>query len=118
MIGYADAGYLSDPHKVRSKTGYLFIYGGTSISWHSMKQTIVATSSNHAEIIAIHEDSRECVCLRSITGHIQKMCDFLVKRDKPTTLYEDNAACIAQLKGGYIKGDRTKHIFTKVLFHA
>ncbi|XP_070005805.1 secreted RxLR effector protein 161-like [Nicotiana sylvestris] len=61
MIGYADAGYLSDPHKARSQTSYLFTYGGTAISWHSMKQTIVATSSNHAEIIAIHEASRECV---------------------------------------------------------
>ena len=30
------------------------------------------------------------------------------------TLYEDNAACIAQLKGGFIKGDRTKHISPKL----
>ncbi|XP_060178037.1 secreted RxLR effector protein 161-like [Lycium barbarum] len=67
MIGYADAGYLSDPHKARSQTGYLFTYGGTAISWCSMKQTIAATSSNHAEIIAIHEASRECVWLRSMT---------------------------------------------------
>ncbi|XP_049364619.1 secreted RxLR effector protein 161-like [Solanum verrucosum] len=57
LIGYGDAGYLSDPHKARSQTGYLFTYGGTTISWRSMKQTIVATSSNHAEIIAIHEAS-------------------------------------------------------------
>ncbi|XP_049358684.1 secreted RxLR effector protein 161-like [Solanum verrucosum] len=58
MIGYADAGYLSDPHKARSQTGYLFTYGGTPISWRSMKQTLVATSSNHTEIIAIYEASR------------------------------------------------------------
>ncbi|XP_059288674.1 secreted RxLR effector protein 161-like [Lycium ferocissimum] len=90
MIGYADAGYLSDPHKARSQTGYLFTYGGTTISWHSMKQTIAATSSNHAEIIAIHEASRECVWLRSMTQHIQEMCGFLLKMDIPTILYEDN----------------------------
>ncbi|XP_075073879.1 secreted RxLR effector protein 161-like [Nicotiana tabacum] len=91
MIGYADAGYFSDPHIARSQTGYLFTYGGTAISWRSMKQTIVATSSNHAEIIVIHEASRECVWLRSMTQHIQKMCGFLMKTDNPTTLYEDNA---------------------------
>ena len=34
----------------------------------------------------------------------------------PTILYEDNAACIAQLKEGYIKGDRTKHISPKFFF--
>ncbi|XP_070018088.1 secreted RxLR effector protein 161-like [Nicotiana sylvestris] len=116
MIGYADAGYLSDPHKARSQTGYLFTYGGTAISCHSMKQTIVATSSNHAEIIVIHEASRKCVWLRSMTRHIQEMCGFLMKTDNPTTLYEDNAACIAPLKGGYIKGDRTKHISPKFFF--
>ncbi|XP_060216728.1 secreted RxLR effector protein 161-like [Lycium barbarum] len=59
LIGYADAGYLSDPHKGRSQTGYLFTCGGTAISWRSTKQTMVATSSNHAKIIAIHEASRE-----------------------------------------------------------
>ncbi|XP_049370351.1 secreted RxLR effector protein 161-like [Solanum verrucosum] len=66
LVGHADAGYLSDPHKVRSQTSYLFTYGGTAISWRSTKQSIVATSSNHAEIIAIHEASRECVWLRSV----------------------------------------------------
>ena len=77
LIGYADSGYLSDPHKARSQTGYLFTCGDTTISWRSMKQTLVATSSNHAEIIVIHEASRECVWLRSMTHHIQEMCGFL-----------------------------------------
>ena len=66
LVGHADAGYLSGPHKARSQTGSLFTYGGTAISWQSTKQSIVATSSNHAEIIAIHEASRECVWLRLV----------------------------------------------------
>ena len=33
LVGYADSGYLSDPHKARSQTGYLFTCGGTAISW-------------------------------------------------------------------------------------
>ncbi|XP_035840227.1 secreted RxLR effector protein 161-like [Helianthus annuus] len=57
LVGFADAGYLSDPHTGRSQTGYLFTSGGTAISWRSVKQTITATSSNHAEILAIHEAS-------------------------------------------------------------
>ena len=28
LVGYADAGYLSDPHKAQSQTGYVFICGG------------------------------------------------------------------------------------------
>ena len=31
LVGYADAGFLSDPHKGRSQTGYLFTCGNTAI---------------------------------------------------------------------------------------
>ena len=55
LIDYADAGYSFDPHKTRSQTSYLFTYRGITILWRSIKQTIVSISSNHAEIIVIHE---------------------------------------------------------------
>ena len=55
LVGYADAGYKSDSHKARSQIGYLFCYNGTAISWRSTKQTLVATSTNHSEIIALYE---------------------------------------------------------------
>ena len=70
LLGYANAGYLSYPHKTRSKTRYVFNYNGTAISWRSIKQIMVATSSNHSEIIAIHEASRECIWLKSMIHHI------------------------------------------------
>ncbi|GJU25529.1 hypothetical protein Tco_1164150 [Tanacetum coccineum] len=35
--------------------------GGTTISWCSQKQTLAATSSNHVEVLALHEASRECI---------------------------------------------------------
>lgn len=75
-----------------------------------------ATSSNHAEILPIHEASRECVWLRSIVHHIQEDCGMYAGKKTPTIMYEDNAACIAQLKDGYIKGDRTKHILPKFFY--
>ncbi|XP_060972484.1 secreted RxLR effector protein 161-like [Cannabis sativa] len=91
LIGYPDAGYLSDPHKARSQTGYLFTCGDTAISWRSTKQTLVATSSNHAEILAIHEANRECVWLRSMTQHIRGTCGLTSNKEVPTILYEDNS---------------------------
>ena len=41
LLGYADAGYLLDPHKGRSQTRYVFNCNGTAISWRSIKQTMV-----------------------------------------------------------------------------
>ncbi|XP_035835803.1 secreted RxLR effector protein 161-like [Helianthus annuus] len=121
LVGYADAGYLSNPHKAKSQTGYVFKNGGTAksqtgyvfknggtaISWRSQKQTLVATSSNHAEVIALA--SRECVWLRSMSQHIVTSCG-LEKDRSPTPIHEDNAACVSKMKEGYIKSDRTKHI--------
>ena len=44
-----------------------------------------------------------------MTHHIEESCDFPVNKS-PTILYEDNAACISQLREKYIKSNRTKHI--------
>ena len=33
-----------------------------------------------------------------------------------TIIYEDNVACVAQVRGGYIKGDKTKHISPKFFY--
>ena len=71
---------------------------------------MVATSSNHLETLATHEASCECVWLRSMIQHIQETCGLPSIRGNATKLHEDNATCIAQIKGGFIKGDRTKHI--------
>ena len=105
LLGYTDVGYLSDPHKARSQSGYVFTCCNTAISWRSVKQTMVATSSNHSELLALHEASRECMWLRSMIQHIRDSSGLSPISNTTTTLYEDNAACIAQLKGGYIKGD-------------
>jgi hypothetical protein len=98
LVGYADAGYLSDPHKARSQSGYVFTYGGTVISWRSTKQTLTTTSSNHAELILLYDAGRECVWLRSMIQHIQEECGLESVRENPTVIYEDNTACIAQIK--------------------
>ena len=77
---------------------------------------MVATSSNHSEILALHEANHEYIWLRSTIQHIQESCGLPFSKDNPTTLVEDNAACIAQINGGYIKGDRTKHISPKFFY--
>ena len=56
---------------------------------------MVATSSNHSEILVMHEASRECVLLRSMIQHIIKSCGLSSIKNKLTVLDEDNDACIA-----------------------
>jgi hypothetical protein len=61
VIGYADGGYLLDPHTSKSQTGYVLLCGLIAVYWKSSKQTPVLTSTNHSKIIALYEASRECV---------------------------------------------------------
>ena len=37
LLRYIDTGYLSDPHNGISQTGFVFLQGGTTISWKSSK---------------------------------------------------------------------------------
>ena len=117
VVGYADAGYQSDPHACKSQSGYVFTSGGTAFSWRSTKQTLVTTSSNHAEIIALYEATRECLWLRSMMGFISSNTKTSIhEKMPPTIIYEDNAACVYQTQVGYVKTERTKHIDPKYFF--
>ena len=63
----------------------------------SSKQTLTATSTNHSEIIALYEASRECVWLRRMINHIQQSCGIGLI-ESPTIIYEDNSACVTQMQ--------------------
>jgi hypothetical protein len=109
IIGYADAGFRSDKVSGKSQTGYIFLKNNAPISWKSVKQTVTATSTNHSELIAFHEATREAVWLRSMDTIILNQCG-LSQEEKATVIFEDNAACVAQVGAGFIKSDRVKHI--------
>jgi hypothetical protein len=70
---------------------------------------------NHSKIIALYEASRECAWLRKMIDHIQKSCRIGAIKS-PIIIYEDNAACVAQIQMGYIKTNYTKHISPKLFY--
>ena len=94
LIGYVDAGYLSDLHNNKSQIGFMFLHEETTISWKSYKHTLIGTSTNHFEIIALYETARECAWFHRVINHIQVSCG-IEPIGSPTIIYEDNAACIA-----------------------
>jgi hypothetical protein len=115
LISYTDAGYLSDLHNTRSHTGFVFLHGGMTISRKSIKQTLVATSTNHSKIIALYEAARECAWLRRVINHVQSSCG-IEPIGSPAIIYEDNDACVAQMQPGYVKSIVTKHITPKLFY--
>lgn len=63
---------------------------------------MVATTSKHYKILALHEDSSGCVWLKFI---IQEYCGMSNKKS-PVILYEDNSTCVAQVNGAFINGNK------------
>lgn len=109
IVGYTDFGFKTDKTSGKSQTGYIFLKNRAPISWRSTKQTVTATSTNHAELLAFHEASREAVWLRTMRQAIIEQCG-LTTPQAPTMICEDNAACLNQVSFGFIKADRVKHI--------
>ncbi|KAG7581777.1 Reverse transcriptase RNA-dependent DNA polymerase [Arabidopsis suecica] len=56
------------------------------------------------------------VWLDPFQGYVGSLLQGAATTTSKTIIFEDNAACIAQLKDSYIKGDRTKHILPKLFF--
>jgi hypothetical protein len=75
----------------------------------------VATSTNHFEIIALYETSKECTWLCRMINHITQSCG-IGSINSPTIIYEDNAACVVQMENSYIKSNITKHIAPKLFY--
>jgi hypothetical protein len=48
-------------------------------------------------------------------NHIETSCG-IGALESPTIIYEDNAACFAQMQTGYIKTNYTKHISPKLFY--
>jgi hypothetical protein len=58
LQGYVDSDMAGDKHSRRSTTGYVFTIGGTTVSWISKLQKVVAISTIEADYVAVSVTSR------------------------------------------------------------
>ena len=84
IVGYADADWAGDVNTRKSTSGYVFQIGGSTISWMSKRQSIVALSTTEAEYVALSTATQEAIWLRSLL----KGMGF--EQKSPTTIFEDN----------------------------
>jgi hypothetical protein len=76
----------------------------------------VATSTNQSKIIVLYEATQECVWLRRMIDHIHISCG-IGAFGSPIIIYEDNAACVAQMQMRHIETNYTTHISPKKYSH-
>lgn len=89
LVGYSDSDWAEDRDSRRSRTGYCFYLGGSLVSWKSVQQKSVATSTMEAEYQALCAATLEVIWLRAF------MKEIGFEITEPTKIYEDNQSCIA-----------------------
>ena len=109
MGTYADADLAGDVGTRKSTSGYCIVMNGGLVQWSSKLQATVALSTAEAETIAATEAVKQLMHMRLFYEELG------VKSDAPSTVFEDNAACIS-LAHGSQQSKRAKHYQLKVHF--
>ncbi|CAI7921929.1 unnamed protein product [Closterium sp. NIES-53] len=103
---YTDASFKSVKADGTSIGGYVCLFGGGSVSWHSKKQNEVGMSSCETEYMALHHGAQEVVCLRRLLEEIG------VCQKEPTVIFFYNESAVKLAKNACLHG-LTKHIRPK-----
>ena len=72
LQGYVDANIAGDVDGRKSTTGYVYILGGTTISWVSNLQKIVALSTTEVKYVLVTEASKEMIWLQSFLEELRQ----------------------------------------------
>ncbi|RVW84555.1 Retrovirus-related Pol polyprotein from transposon TNT 1-94 [Vitis vinifera] len=107
IFGFRFAGCLDSR---RSTSGYIFMLAGGAVSWKSVKQTLVASSTMEAEFIACYEASNHGIWLRNFVTQL-RIVDGI---EKPLRINCDNKAAELYSKNNR-SSSKSKHIDIKFL---
>lgn len=83
--GRTDSDFAADTLTRKSATGLIILPLGTPILWASKRQSIVATSTMQAELIALHQGTLELTYIRNILIELG-----LPQAGSPTAIFCDN----------------------------
>jgi hypothetical protein len=108
LKGYVDSDWAGCVDTSRSTTGFVFVLGGTAVSWSSKRQKCVTLSSCEAEYVAAGHATREAIWL----------ADFLAElgEDLPgaVQIHSDSQSAISLVKNP-VQHQNTKHI--RIQYH-
>ena len=108
VIGYSDSDYAGCVDTRKSTCGYLYLLAGGAISWKSVKQSVIATSTMEAEFVACFEAMVQAKWLRNFISGLG-IVDSIAR---PLKIYCDNSAAVFFSKNDkYSKG--AKHMELK-----
>jgi hypothetical protein len=109
LVEYTDSDLAGDVDIRRSISDGLFFYGSSLVSWHALKQKVVALSSCEAEYVAATTAATQAVWLARLLGNFKG-------RDADTVeLKIDNKSALALIQNPVFH-ERSKHIDVRYHF--
>jgi hypothetical protein len=102
--GFIDADFAGDTDDRKSTSGYVFLFGGTAVSWLSKKQGCVAKYTIEAEYIACSTAVSNAVWIKRFVDSLK-----LDMQDRPVNVFCDNKSSISLIKSG-ANSSKSKHI--------
>jgi hypothetical protein len=104
FIGYTDSDFAGDVTQRKSTGGFVFMFGGAAVAWSSKLQSIVATSTCEAELVAAARAVKEALYFGKLMADV---CGAF----HPLTLCVDNQAAVVLLRNPAAgANNRTKHV--------
>ncbi|WJZ95165.1 hypothetical protein VitviT2T_013955 [Vitis vinifera] len=110
IVGYSDSDFAGCLDSRRSTSGYIFMLAGGAVSWKSVKQTLIVSSTMEAEFIACYEASNHGIWLRNFITRL-RIVDGI---EKPLRINCDNKAAELYSKNNR-SSSKSKHIDIKFL---
>uniref|UniRef100_A0A2N9GNZ7 Reverse transcriptase Ty1/copia-type domain-containing protein n=1 Tax=Fagus sylvatica TaxID=28930 RepID=A0A2N9GNZ7_FAGSY len=102
--GFTDADFAGDTDDRKSTSGYVFLFGGTAVSWLSKKQGCVAKYTMEAEYIACSTAVSNAVWIKRFVDSLK-----LDMQDRSVNVFCDNKSAISLIKSG-ANSSKGKHI--------
>ena len=110
LVIYYDADFAGCVDSRKSTSGHIFIIVGGAVSWRSVKQTLIATSTMEDEFVSCFEATSQGVWLKSFIYGLRVMDSI----SRPLMIFCDNSAVVFLAKNNK-SGSRSKHIDIKYL---
>ena len=90
IIGYSDSNFAGCRDSMKSTSGYICLFARGAISWKSVKQSIVASSTMAAEFVACYEAFNHGIWLRKFVTGLRIMDGI----ERPLKLFCDNKSAV------------------------
>ncbi|XP_048439320.1 secreted RxLR effector protein 161-like [Pyrus x bretschneideri] len=73
LVGYSDSDFAGCLDSFKSTSGYIFMLANGAVSWKSVKQDTVTTSTMQPEFVACYEATLQAIWLRNFISNLEIM---------------------------------------------